>query len=266
MSISFKIQQKILQFVVSKGYYISRTTDVPKLGRLIKKLAPRTCSKPLVRLGGSGDGGYLVPDDYEGIGACFSPGVSAIANFELSMAAKNIPSYMADYSVDGPPIKHASFDFEKKFLGVTNDDVYIRLGDWVERKAKGDFDLILQMDIEGAEYAVLLDTPEAVLQRFRILVIEFHGLNRLAANTGIELIEAVFNRLTKYFDIVHIHPNNCSTVLRHGELNIPSVMEFTFLRKDRNQASGYAKVFPHALDEKNLSDKPDVVLPFCWQG
>ena len=266
MSISFKIQQKILQFLVGRGFYISRTSDSLKLKKFIKQLAPRNTSKPLVRLGGGGDGGYLVPDDFEGIGACFSPGVSAIANFELAMAEKGVPSYMADYSVEGAPISHPSFDFEKKFLGLTNDDVFITLGDWVERKAKGEFDLILQMDIEGAEYPVLLDVPDEVLKRFRILVVEFHGLNRLVANTGFELIEAVFNRLAKFFDIIHIHPNNCSSILSYGDVEIPSVMEFTFLRKDRNQTSGFVKEFPHALDEKNLTDKPDVVLPSCWRG
>jgi hypothetical protein len=266
MSISFQIQQHILQFLVSRGFYVSRTTEASRLKQFVKQLAPRNSSKPLIRLGGAGDGGYLVPDDFDGIGACFSPGVSAIANFELAMAEKDIPSYMADYSVDGPPLKHPSFDFEKKFLGVTNDDIYITLGDWIARKAQNPFDLILQMDIEGAEYAVLLDVPEEVLRRFRILVIEFHGLNRLAANAGFELIEAVFIRLAKHFDIVHIHPNNCSTVLKYGEVEIPSVMEFTFLRKDRNEAVGHAAEFPHVLDEKNMSDRPDVVLPGCWRG
>jgi hypothetical protein len=266
MKIAFSLQQAILQFLVNRGYYVSRTIDTKRLEGFMRQVAPRETNKTLVRLGGSGDGGYLVPDDFAGIQACFSPGVSAIANFELAMAERGIPSYMADYSVDGPPLQNPHFHFEKKFLGVTNDDVFITLQDWVKRKADGDSDLLLQMDIEGAEYAVLLDTPDEVLRRFRVLVIEFHGLQRLAATSGVELIEAVFNRLAKYFDIVHIHPNNCTTVLKVGELEIPSVMEFTFLRKDRNQAVGYAKTFPHALDEKNLSELPDLVLPKCWQG
>lgn len=262
----FTLKQAVLQFLVGRGYYVSRTVDAKRLKKFLQQVAPRETSKPLVRLGGNSDGGYLVPDDFVGIQACFSPGVSAIANFELAMAERGIPSYMADHSVDGPPLKNPYFDFEKKFLGVTNDDVFITLQDWVKRKATGNSDLLLQMDIEGAEYAVLLDTPDDVLRRFRVLVVEFHGLNRLAAISGVELIEAVFNRLAKYFDIVHIHPNNCAPVLKLGELEIPSVMEFTFLRKDRNQAAGYAKTFPHALDEKNLPELPDIVLPKCWQG
>ncbi|WP_294610046.1 hypothetical protein [uncultured Roseovarius sp.] len=30
----------------------------------------------LVRIGGDGDGGYMMPDDFDGITHCFSPGVA----------------------------------------------------------------------------------------------------------------------------------------------------------------------------------------------
>lgn len=266
MNLTFELKRKALQLLVDCGFYISRTSDPLTVLKIIKELAPRLSYKPLIRLGGSGDGGYLAPDDFDGVQACFSPGVSVIANFELEMASRGIPSYMADYSVDGPPVLHESFDFEKKFLGVTNDDVFITLKDWVQRKAPGNGDLVLQMDIEGAEYAVLLDTPDEILCRFRMMVIEFHGLDRLASAANIDFFASIFNRLSKYFNVVHIHPNNCSSVLRLSDIEIPTVMEFTFIRKDRSACMGYANNFPHSLDEKNLSHLPDVVLPVCWQG
>lgn len=40
----------------------------------------------LVRIGGEGDGGYLVPDDFEGMKTCFSPGVSFVSDFEEHIA------------------------------------------------------------------------------------------------------------------------------------------------------------------------------------
>ena len=45
--------------------------------------------------------------------------------------------------------------FTKKFLGVTNNDLTITLDDWVDGNSPGDGDLILQMDVEGAEWPVL---------------------------------------------------------------------------------------------------------------
>jgi len=35
------------------------------------------------------------------------------------------------------------------------------------------------MDIEGSEYNVLLNTSNTCISKFRIMVIEFHGLERL---------------------------------------------------------------------------------------
>ena len=33
------------------------------------------------------------------------------------------------------------------------------------------------MDIEGSEYPVILDTPSDTLNKFRIMIIEFHDLD-----------------------------------------------------------------------------------------
>jgi hypothetical protein len=71
---------------------------------IAKALRPFDVGYELIRVGDFGDGGYLVPDDLSGIRACFSPGVSKQASFELDMAKRGIPSFMADASVAGPAI------------------------------------------------------------------------------------------------------------------------------------------------------------------
>ncbi|MCU0317661.1 MAG: hypothetical protein MUC92_13840 [Fimbriimonadaceae bacterium] len=48
---------------------------------LIAKLRPIRGQHELIRLGPDEDGGYLVPDDLEGIVACFSPGVNTVSRF-----------------------------------------------------------------------------------------------------------------------------------------------------------------------------------------
>ena len=45
-------------------------------------LKPKASKTPLIRIGGDMDGSYLVPDDLDGIAACFSPGVNRIKYFE----------------------------------------------------------------------------------------------------------------------------------------------------------------------------------------
>lgn len=231
---------------------------------LLSLLKPIKTNHELIRIGGDRDGGYLIPNDLVGIDSCFSPGVSSVADFENDLTKKGIKCFLADFSVDAPPIKNELFDFEKKYIGISNNEFYITLENWIELKASNKIDFILQMDIEGSEYAVILNTAEFFFSKFRIILIEFHGLDQIFTKKGYEFIRPVFSKLLKNFDIVHIHPNNCCGTARHKDIVIPRVMEFTFLRKDRITHRSPAKIFPHPLDRKNVVSYPDIHLPSCW--
>jgi hypothetical protein len=107
---------------------------------------------PLIRLGPDGDGGYLVPDDLAGINECFSPGVSGIAGFEEHCASRGMDVFLADASVDGPPVQHARFHFTPRYIGAFSGEHFLSLDDWVSSTAvPSGNDLLLQMDIEGYE-------------------------------------------------------------------------------------------------------------------
>ena len=64
-----------------------------------------------------GDGGYLIPDDFDDTVACFSPGVSSISGFESDCTDRNIRVYFADATVDAPALESPLFEFSKKFVG-----------------------------------------------------------------------------------------------------------------------------------------------------
>jgi Methyltransferase FkbM domain len=243
---------------------LTKSTSAEELGRFLRAVWPVTTEHPLIRLGAGADGGYLVPDDLQGVKTCFSPGVSTTADFEMALAERGIRSLMADYSVEQAPLQHPLFHFEKKFVGLQNDDVFTTLQSWVDRHAPDDQDMILQMDIEGAEYSVLLSASEALLKRFRILVIEFHGLNDLAEKRGFELINLTFHRLLQEFDLVHAHVNNWTSPRRYQGYELPPLMEFSFLRKDRSCQRTLTTQFPHPLDGTNVSSRQAQVLPRCW--
>jgi hypothetical protein len=135
--------------------FADRLRDVVSLGAYrrvrdrMRSLAPVDPGVPLERVGGDGDGGYLIPQDTEGIVALFSPGVSTVANFELAFAERGVPCFLADRSVDGPPVAHARLHFLKKHLGQTTGPGTISLDDWVRRCCTQPGDLMLQMDIRG---------------------------------------------------------------------------------------------------------------------
>ena len=69
-------------------------TERDALTRLISRLAPVSPTQPLIRLGPAGDGGYLVPDDLEGIEACFSPGVGGSFGFEHDCAQLGMQAFL----------------------------------------------------------------------------------------------------------------------------------------------------------------------------
>lgn len=122
------------------------------------------------------------------------------------------------------------------------------------------------MDIEGAEYRVLLDASDEVLQSFRIMVVEFHYLTHVFSKFSLPLIQATFRKLQRHHEVVHIHPNNVSPPVERDGLCVPDVMEFTFWRKDRiDQIDGVDLPFPHPLDTDNHPELPPLVLPACWR-
>ena len=164
---------------------------------VINLLRPVPCPYTLIRLGGCVDGAYLIPADLDGIKSCFSPGVCNSKEFEDELSHKfKIKCHLCDYSSTpdqlATPLVDGLQTFEKLWLDIDDSDISISLGNWVKKHApsKGD-DLMLQMDIEGAEYRNIFLTSLSTLSRFRIVVIEIHRLDKL------EQGEFTFNLFTR---------------------------------------------------------------------
>ncbi|MFT3787719.1 MAG: hypothetical protein QM770_16375 [Tepidisphaeraceae bacterium] len=105
-----------------------------------------------------------------------------------------------------------------------------------------------------------------MLRRFRIIALELHELDALLDRQGFELVSLFFRKLLRNFEVVHAHPNNCWPVIRYAGMEIPPVMEFTLLRKDRITERNPATQFPHLLDRTNVAGVADFPLPKCWHA
>ncbi|QQS55463.1 MAG: FkbM family methyltransferase [Candidatus Competibacteraceae bacterium] len=262
-----KLKQFIEQ-ILGWNFWIERSADPARINALIRSLRPKSTVAPLVRIGPNGDGGYLLPDDLDGISVCVSPGISVEIGFDLAMAERGIRVFMADASVDGPPQSNSRFQFVKKFLDVFEDDKHIRLDSLcasIQRELCGD--RILQMDIEGAEWRVLLDANSETLRMFRIMVIEFHDLKQVFSRYSFDFIEATFRKILQTHSVVHLHPNNIVNPTVFDRFSVPSLMEITFYRNDRPfsmQTNDFT--YPHPLDIDNVSSSSTVVLPGCWRS
>ncbi|MGH8224461.1 MAG: FkbM family methyltransferase [Woeseiaceae bacterium] len=259
---SKKLRAALLRLVDPLGLDVGERTPREELLRLLRVLGP--LEAPLIRIGPAGDGGYLVPDDLEGIRYAFSPGVSTQSGFEAELAERGMQVFLADHSVDGPAQPHPNFSFVRKFVGCVSNEQFMTLDEW-KQQSIGDYrgDLLLQMDIEGCEYETLLSSSAALLAQFRIMVIEIHFLEQWLNRYAFGLVSRAFDKLAQTHSVVHLHPNNCCGSVRTQGLVLPRVMELTLLRKDRIGERKPALRFPHPLDADNTG-KATLVLPRCW--
>ena len=247
------------------GYFAKSNIDREYLLDFFTGLRPVTAGWELMRVGNFGDGGYLVPKDLLGVSGCISPGVSEIMDFELQLSKEfNIPSVLYDASIDGPPHGDRHIKFRKLFVGFNHGSNYLPLSKTLDEFPNAeDASLVLQMDIEGDELLALASLEESDLNKFRIMVVEFHRLQDWKNHTVFEkLVFPLFERLKSKFDIVHIHPNNCDGVFYVGRKIMPRALEITFHHKSRRKSMPSYVSIPHSLDYPNSSEAPDIRLDF----
>ena len=259
------------------GYEVSSTNEQAPLAEMMEVfelLKPRASPKPLHRIGGNKDGSYLLPDDLDGITACFSPGVNNFKYFEDTMVERyGMDCHMCDYSSDvekmTTPLIEGRQTFAKKWLSPEPGENNLDLAEWIGTVAP-EGDLLLQIDIEGAEYRNLLSASAEALSRFRIIVIEVHAMWAIQdADILRTVLAPFFRKLSDIFVPVHAHPNNCcgEFTIPGTEIRIPNVLELTYLRKDRAADAKYPPLLPHPDDvSRNVPAKPPMFLGEEWLG
>jgi len=226
-------------------------------------LNPVNNGHQLIRIGSGSDGGYLSPNDLAGINWCISPGVAMTWDFEEMLWQQyRIPSYMLDYSVDLSSQLDFNYAFEKKYVGTINCCHQITLDKLLDSKTfEGANDLLLQMDIEGDEYLALLNTSEKNFSRFRIIIVEFHNLDRIIEfNFFNKVVRNLFMKVSQTHDIVHLHPNNAGGTFKLQGMEFPKVIELTFHRKDRAIRYFGNNPVPNVLDVRNSVTSREIRL------
>ncbi len=259
-----KIIRKLQSIICpNKEYLTRRVTNPTALKNLLKQLYPIKTN--LIRIGPQANGGYLLTDEITNITSCFSPGVGQVCDFELDIANRGIKVFFADGTVKKLPKDHNQFNFIAKNLGSINNKNTMTLESWVNDSVdKSENDLLLQIDIEGAEYETIIACPESVIQRFKIIVGEFHNLDQLWNRPYFEIISAAFQKILKTHICIHNHPNNYRRPTTYNNITIPTITEISFLRRDA--ISGpfkFANIFPHPLDS-DTTNSESLVLPKDW--
>ena len=260
-----KSSKKLVEFFFSLFNLSIFRTSGPIRANLYKnffeKLKIFDTGYNLIRIGPDSDGGYVLPDILDEIEYCYSPGVGHTSEFEKQISKQNIKCFLADNNVEKPKDNSFQFNFLKKNLNSFTDNDNITLDEWVMINTPENYKLLLQMDIEGSEIDVILNTSMSTLLKFKILLIEFHDFDFLKTMFGIRILNNAFEKLNKSFTVCHIHPNNCCGYTRFSNYKIPKVMEFTFIRNDLiTKKNKILDNLPLSIDKKNVKDKKDIFL------
>ena len=252
---SWVLRPRILTFFTSV-----ESTERNLIIEFFKSLRPVNTEFHLLRVGGVNDGGYLVPNDLDGLCGLISPGVGNSITFDCELTNGIIPGVLIDASVPSPGLP-SNLLFLPKFLG-NPDDSRVSLNNLIQSYFPSCGDLFLSMDIEGDEWEVLKATSVYDLNRFRIITIELHYLNGILNRSKyLSIIFPCINKLLDNFYILHAHANTGGGDFYFQQFKFPRVLELTLIRKDRvKKVSGVAKL-PHKLDSPNIGYKKELKLP-----
>ena len=243
--------------------YIEKKTQKNDILRVLKKLLPFKIEHNLMRLGENNDGGYLVPNDFNGIKENYSAGVGELTKFEKDlMELFSIKSNMIDFNHINLKILPRDCKFIKKKLGIVSSANEININEWLKNKSE---EIIFKMDIEGDEYITLTSISDENLKKIRILVIELHDLRHLRNYFFFKTFEKIITRLNKFFYCCHLHVNNSGEVKNIGGIKVPDMLEITLIRKDRiKRFSGKYAEIPHKLDQKTVLSKDEIYIDKKW--
>ena len=186
----------------------------------------------LTRVGAATDGGYVMAKPIKASGA-ISIGVGSDVSWDADIGNRGIPVAMFDHTVRKPPAHVPTGTFHRIGIGPTSTtntkplDQLIALAGFAGRT-----DLLLKMDVEGAEWSALTRPQPADLQPFTQIVLELHGLSALRQETtGVQLTHAL-EHISSTHVPVHVHPNNYDELVRFGNWWFPNAIEVSFVRKD----------------------------------
>lgn len=269
MTISFPFIKRValvlLHRVFTKYGPASTASDA---NSTVQLLFPRPYYGDVTRVGGNSDGAYVLPQSpLNGISASISPGVSEVIDFDLELGQLGIHSYLYDASVSCPTRLTNMQHFEKMYIDSFKSDntkTLHQIVDEISEQHKGD--LLLQMDIEGAEYRCIHATSSTTLKRFRIIVLEFHDLDFFLSNSLYcrYWIRPILQKLRTNHDVLHVHVNNHGHLTNVQGTPVSNVMEVTYLRHDHWSSQNSEVVDTRRLDIQNRSDRPPIVLNSPW--
>jgi len=224
----------------------------------IKQLKP---DRKYIRIGNMNDGGYIMLDDFNAKMHAYSFGISNDVSWDKEMAERyGISVYMYDHTISRLPEYNEKFHYYK--AGISGKDDYINNVYSMKTLLKNNDDitnknLVLKMDVEGAEYGFLEITPSAIIDNFRQIVLELHNITRLENKDN---VKKGLKKLNETHQAVWVHGNNFNYAEFDNNIIMPNTIEVLYLNKNYYGFTESEVYFPWELDNPNRNMLNDFIL------
>lgn len=213
------------------------------------------------RLGANEDGGYIIAILNDNYDFYISAGISNEESFSRDFIKLYNMNKSHCAAFDGTINKYPTNYTDQIYFYKRNIDSFSsRTTANLSYFMNNYNNIFLKMDIEGSEYKWILSLNENQLNKFKQIVIEFHGINDNSLNININDKNKCFENLAKTHYPVHIHGNNAGKLSGY----IPDIIEITYVRKNEISCPELNKEpLPiNGLDFPNIPYKQDYNLNF----
>ena len=214
----------------------------------------------LVRLGSQRDGGYVMLDDFRNSSIAYSFGIADNVAWELDVADNEIDVFCYDPTVTGIIGNDSRLHFTR--MGIAGDDnvnpLYCTLETLIKKNEHASQkNMILKIDVEGAEWDSLCSISPELLSRFAQISLELHDITDVSNRD--KILKSVHN-LTLHHQAIWIHANNAGRVEQAGNIKCPSLLEVTLVNKELYDLEECEYSCPINLDIPNTSIGNDIIL------
>lgn len=168
------------------------------------------------------------------------------------MADRGMHVYCYDPTIIELPEAYEGLEFYR--IGIAGDDdvknrMLLMKAILENNKHEKNNNLILKMDVEGAEWDFLSKTSSEILAMFTQMTFELHDLTNMENR---EKVIAALENIRETHDPVWIHANNVGGVECANGITIPRLLEITFALKEKYELQDGIYHCPIKLDLPNV--------------
>ena len=219
-----------------------------------------------IRVGCEHDGGYVMHDfDAAEVDGALSIGVGPDVSWDNDIVRKGVKVDLFDPTIKRMPDKVPGGRFHRIGIGSVDspDATYVPLPKLREIAGLSDAsNIVLKIDVEGAEWTSLRNLPDGELSRYTQIAIEMHNLGRITDQKYFDSVIEVLNALASNHTPIHLHANNYAPLNKFGNFWFPDAIEVTYVRTHANH------VYESKTKVASLLDSPNcpTMLDFSLDG